>query len=50
MKKTSYLAPESTVVLLTMEAMLCQSGSYEEFTPGEDYPMFAPVFDFTSIL
>ena len=44
MKKTSYLAPESTVVLLTMEAMLCQSagGEFEGFDPIDtEFPMFS---------
>ena len=47
MKKSEYLVPEMSIVLLKTESMLCASGSFEPFDSDvTDFPMFvSPVFD-----
>jgi len=46
MKKQEYLSPETMLIYMQMEAPLCVSGDFEDFTDGNDFPMFgAPAFD-----
>lgn len=47
MKKQNYISPETTWILLQIEAPLCQSagGDFEDFNDGGDFPMFGTMFD-----